>query len=118
MMIPTIDATILQAILAIPVALVLFACLVVLVMSEWERRNDRGAKSSGIMRRVQHGEKKFSVQSYLLTIHPPIAQQQGNNQFSQLVAGRCSISRDRNGELIPRKTAKSQPCRYHHLGCH
>lgn len=37
-MIPQVDATILQAILAIPVALVLFVALVLLVMSELEKR--------------------------------------------------------------------------------
>lgn len=37
-MIPDLDATILQAILAIPVALVLFVALVLLVMREWEKR--------------------------------------------------------------------------------
>lgn len=38
-MIPDIDSVILQAILAIPVALVLFVALVLLVLREWERRN-------------------------------------------------------------------------------
>lgn len=37
-LIPDVDATILQAILAIPVALVLFVALVVLVLGEWEKR--------------------------------------------------------------------------------
>lgn len=40
-MIPDIDSVVLQAILGIPVALVLFAALVVLVMSEFEKRSDR-----------------------------------------------------------------------------
>ena len=37
-LVPRFDATVLQTILAIPVALVLFACLVVLVLEECEKR--------------------------------------------------------------------------------